>query len=275
MGAVMDVPKFAYGTIEAIARAVGELYTGKQLTSLLAEAGVSKIDSEQSNTKWIRIAKSINEGQLSQDNGQPLIELVKVAFNPRNLSISNADSNIGTVRDTVNKNLSLDGFEVLDDGTVITVPKAATIDEAMQRSDQLREYLRRRGAHEEVLKHCRPELLRDDYYEATFESIKGLGDRLRKLTGEDLDGRELVQNVFGRKNLKVKLNEGKTQTERNEQEGTKLLAEGLFAAFRNPAAHETRLEWHISEQDALDIMGLVSLIHRRIDNAEVLQNENL
>ena len=272
----MDVPKFAYGTIEAIARAVGELYTGKQLTSLLAEAGVSKIDSEQSNTKWIRIAKSINEGQLSQDNGQPLIELVKVAFNPRNLSISNADSNIGgTVRDTVNKNLSLDGFEVLDDGTVITVPKAATIDEAMQRSDQLREYLRRRGAHEEVLKRCRPELLRDDYYEATFESIKGLGDRLRKLTGEDLDGRELVQNVFGRKNLKVKLNEGKTQTERNEQEGTKLLAEGLFAAFRNPAAHETRLEWHISEQDALDIMGLVSLIHRRIDNAEVLQNENL
>ena len=171
--------------------------------------------------------------------------------------------------------MSLDGFEVLDDGTVITVPKAATIDEAMQRSDQLREYLRRRGAHEEVLKHCRPELLRDDYYEATFESIKGLGDRLRKLTGEDLDGRELVQNVFGRKNLKVKLNEGKTQTERNEQEGTKLLAEGLFAAFRNPAAHETRLEWHISEQDALDIMGLVSLIHRRIDNAEVLQNENL
>ncbi|WP_428847474.1 TIGR02391 family protein [Mycolicibacterium cosmeticum] len=34
-----------------------------------------------------------------------------------------------------------------------------------------------------------------------------------------------------------------------------LLAEGVFAAFRNPAVHEPKLVWEVSEQDALDVLG--------------------
>jgi hypothetical protein len=40
------------------------------------------------------------------------------------------------------------------------------------------------------------------------------------------------------------------------------MAEGVFAAFRNPAAHEPRLVWEVSEQDALDVVGTLSMIHR-------------
>lgn len=88
----------------------------------------------------------------------------------------------------------------------------------------------------------------------------------------DLDARKLAQSVFGSDNPRLKINQLHSSTDRNEPTGIQLLAEGVFSAFRTPAAHEIRLKWHISEQDALDIMGLISLIHRRVDNAEHLQN---
>ena len=182
---------------------------------------------------------------------------------------------IDVARNDVNAIMSFDGLSVAEDGRVKRITKTKTISEARRRSDQLRTLLLERGAHEEVLKHCRPELLKEDYYEAAFESIKGLAERLRLITRTDLDARKLAQAVFGGDSPRLKINQLRTSTDRNEQTGTQLLAEGVFSAFRNPAAHETRLKWHISEQDALDIMGLVSLIHRRVDNAEHIQNLGL
>lgn len=46
---------------------------------------------------------------------------------------------------------------------------------------------------------------------------------------------------------KIRLNSGASESERNEQVGVASLAKGLFSAFRNPAAHEPRSCWQISE----------------------------
>jgi uncharacterized protein (TIGR02391 family) len=43
---------------------------------------------------------------------------------------------------------------------------------------------------------------------------------------------------------------------------------GLFAAFRNPQAHEPQIVWSMSEQDALDVLGTLSMIRRRLDAAK-------
>ncbi len=37
--------------------------------------------------------------------------------------------------------------------------------------------------------------------------------------------------------------------------------------FRNPTAHEARINWDMKKEDAEDLLSLVSLIHRRIDAA--------
>lgn len=68
----------------------------------------------------------------------------------------------------------------------------------------------------------------------------------------------------------VMINPGHTETQRNEQRGVALLAKGLFAGFRNPAAHEPRLHWSVSEHDALDVWGTLSLVRRRLDIAALL-----
>lgn len=45
------------------------------------------------------------------------------------------------------------------------------------------------------------------------------------------------------------------------------LLKGLFGMFRNTTAHAPKITWRIEEQDALDILSLISLVHRRLDNA--------
>jgi hypothetical protein len=41
----------------------------------------------------------------------------------------------------------------------------------------------------------------------------------------------------------------------------------LHRTIRNPLAHNPRLEWDMTEQDALDILTTISLVHRRLDMA--------
>jgi uncharacterized protein (TIGR02391 family) len=52
-----------------------------------------------------------------------------------------------------------------------------------------------------------------------------------------------------------------------EQRGFMNLLKGLFGTFRNTAAHAPKITWKIDEQDALDILSLISLVHRRLDSA--------
>ncbi|WP_235490095.1 TIGR02391 family protein, partial [Achromobacter sp. DMS1] len=58
-----------------------------------------------------------------------------------------------------------------------------------------------------------------------------------------------------------------TESEKSEQKGFANLLIGLFGAVRNPLAHAPKTNWPMSEQDALDILTLVSLIHRKLDGA--------
>ena len=58
-----------------------------------------------------------------------------------------------------------------------------------------------------------------------------------------------------------------TETEKSEQKGFANLVKGMFGTFRNVTGHAPKTTWPISEQDALDLLPLVSYIHRRIDAA--------
>ncbi len=46
---------------------------------------------------------------------------------------------------------------------------------------------------------------------------------------------------------------------------------GLFKTFRNPAARAPKVDWATSRSDALDMLTLASMLHRRLDEADVRQ----
>ena len=60
-----------------------------------------------------------------------------------------------------------------------------------------------------------------------------------------------------------------TEWERTEQTGLATLLKGLFGTFRNPTAHAPKILWATSRTDALDMLTLASMLHRRLDAAIV------
>jgi uncharacterized protein (TIGR02391 family) len=262
--AASTITPFGHGSIENIARIIGELYTGPELTRILAAVGMPD-PLGSSATKWKRVAASMQDKQYAQRDGRPILAVITAAMKPD--MIWDRQAKAAVARDELTQVLSLSGYQVRADGRIGHAERAATASEASARSERLRKLLEARDAHPEVIRHCREELLRTDHYEAVFEAVKGLGARLRQKSGLDEDGRALVQAALRGKQPRVLLTSCSTVTERNEQEGVALLAEGVFAAFRNPAAHQPRLVWEVSEQDALDVLGTLSMIHRRLDAA--------
>ena len=112
------------------------------------------------------------------------------------------------------------------------------------------------------------ELLDENYFHAVFESTKGVAERIRLMSGLTADGAELVNKAFSIQSPILVLGPLATESEKSEQKGFSNLLVGLFGAVRNPLAHAPKTNWPMSEQDALDILTLVSLIHRKLDRAE-------
>lgn len=264
------VPVFSSGTVEKVAKLIGEVYSGRQITSLLLDVKCGRFDPGEGITKWKRIDEAISRQQVAQGDGRPLLAVACKAVEPGRLMSAEYPEAAEHLHEELDTVLSIEAYGLTDDGRARKLARKATFEEARNKALSLREHLQKRGSHEEVLKHCREELLQDvsDYYELVFEAAKGLEDRIRLLSNSTLDGRNLPQNVLGSKNRTVPINSGATKTQRNEQDAVALFVEGVIAGFRNPQAHETRLRWTVTREDAQDVLGLLALIHRRLDTAE-------
>ena len=131
----------------------------------------------------------------------------------------------------------------------------------------MRSELARRKVHHDVLQFCKAELLQNNYSHAVFEATKSVAEKIRQRTGLTSDGAELVDEAFGLKSPLLAINTLRTETEQTEQKGFANLVKGVFGVFRNVTAHAPKITWPIDEQDALDLLSLVSYVHRRLDTA--------
>lgn len=94
-----------------------------------------------------------------------------------------------------------------------------------------------------------------------------MADKIREKSGLTSDGSQLVDEAFGGNSPLLAFNTLLTPTERSEHTGLMNLLKGLFGIFRNTTAHAPKIKWVINEQDALDMLSLTSLLHRRLNNA--------
>ena len=111
------------------------------------------------------------------------------------------------------------------------------------------------------------EIATDNYFHTVLEAMKSVTAKIRTLTGIYTDGAELIDNTLLGKNRCLAINSLKTDSERGEQTGFGNLLKGLYGTFRNPTAHEPKIEWQVSEEDALDVLSVLSYVHRKLDKA--------
>jgi uncharacterized protein (TIGR02391 family) len=87
------------------------------------------------------------------------------------------------------------------------------------------------------------------------------------MTGLTIDGAELIDKALGIKNPLLAINTLRTETEKTEQIGFSMLLKGIFGTFRNVTAHAPKIKWQMPEDDALDLLTMVSFAHRKLDSA--------
>jgi uncharacterized protein (TIGR02391 family) len=173
-------------------------------------------------------------------------------------------------RSELNVVLAFVGLELREDGRFQRSTHAQTLSEAQQRAGRLQAALKNRNVHPDVLRFCRAEFLEENCFHAVLEATKSVADKIRRRTGLTSDGVALIEASLGGDPPVLRINPFLTDTEKGEQRGFVSLARGLFGTFRNPVAHAPKIEWALSEADALDLFALASYVHRRIEGSNVV-----
>ena len=261
------IQKFPHNSLESICDVLGDTNNGLTGTEIGKYLARCRIPDGITSTKRIRLYEALSAKQASDDCGNCVIQLIHVVMDPVNHT-KDPDW-FESRRVELNQVLSFSGIALGEDGKCRLIKAAKTLSEAAQKAERLRRKLQERGVHGDVLEFCQARLLEDNYFHAVLEASKSVAEKIRQRTGLIEDGATLVDKVFGFRNQIpfLAFSQLQTETQKSEQTGLMNLMKGVFGTFRNPTAHEPQIRWPISEQDALDLLTMVSFLHRRIDNA--------
>ena len=267
------VPTFGAEHLVSIARILADTtegLKGSQIEQLLRQCRIP--DPTPAITKWKRLYNALVQLQNERQFGNHVVVVINRVMDP--VQYTSDPQSFRTRRDQLNAVLSFSGLYIGDDGKVRWSQKAKNLDEALERAGRLQASLVNRGVHSDVLQYCRAELLRENYFHAVLEATKSIGAKIRSVSGLTSDGTKLAQAAFGLPKdgspPVLAINDLNTDTDRGEQRGFMNLLIGFFGTVRNPLAHNPKIEWPMEEADALDILTMASLIHRKIDRARKL-----
>ncbi len=104
------------------------------------------------------------------------------------------------------------------------------------------------------------------YDSAVTEAMKSVEVRVRDLTGLQRSGAPLMQEAFKPKEPRLDVAVETGRSGDDEREGYFYLFRGAMIGIRNPKAHE--LSRGDDPDEALEVLALASLLHRRLDIAE-------
>ncbi|MFO1459290.1 MAG: TIGR02391 family protein [Verrucomicrobiota bacterium] len=263
------IPPLDETKLEAICEVLGETdggLTGSEIARYLRACDIP--DLSPTSTKRHRLYDALRAKQREDRCANNVFGFVTKVMNPV-LYHANADS-YDSFRARLNTPLAFCGYQVNERGEISPVTAARTLTEAEQRANRLQGELRRRMVHPDVLRFCRAELVQENYFHAVLEATKSVSEKVRAKSALTSDAGELVTKAFSLGQVGMPFlafNSLRTDTEKSEQSGLMNLFLGMFGAFRNVTAHGAKISWNITEQDALDLLTLVSMLHRRLDAA--------
>lgn len=258
---------FTQDQLEAIAGALGDTESGLTNTEIALLLASAKMVDPGKMTKRVRIYNAFAESQNSKLNRTHILEFIRLAMSPARYS--REPFRFEPMRALLNQALAFAGLVVDETGRLSSSDRAMTLPQAQRRARELRADLVGRGVHPDVLAFCRAELLADNYFHAVQEAVKSVADKMRKKSGLSDDGVALVDRALSGEAPILAINGRSTPSERSEQNGFANLVKGAFGMFRNPTAHEARIYWIMTKEDAEDLLTIVSLIHRRLDAVHV------
>lgn len=269
------ISPFKISTLEIIANTIADIdpnITGSVIHRILLQSQIEDVSySEQFLAKRKKLFNAFEKYQNDYKCANSIVLFIQNVLSPQRY-VNNQDM-YNKLKSEVNKQLAFEGLSINDSNQIISIAKASKISDVQVKVDGLKSKLTEQGAHQLVFAYCNSELLANNYFHAVLESSKGLIKRIQELAGVKYDGQNLIENVFKDDNPILIINNFQSKSEKDEHRGFRNLLIGIVAMFRNPSSHELKVEWSMSEQDALDIMAMISYCHRRLDKAQKIRLE--
>ena len=255
-------------TLEQISKVLDEL-TNSEITHELKK--VCLTDPSYGETKWVRLYNAFVEYQNTHHCSDSILQFCINYFKPVRF-VNKNPTLFEKQRTRFNRAACFDGWEISEEGKLLHRAKTTTISKAEERAHLLQLELENRSTHSQVFKYCTPEILHDDYFHIVEEAVKGLFERVRDISGvNNEDGAGLIDKVLGEKSPIILINNFQSKSEISEHKGFSSMLKSLYSLFRNPEAHSPRERWQIDKVDTLDILGIISLCHRKLDRAYRIQ----
>lgn len=269
----MIIPPFSSSTLESLSDIIGETVnglSGTQIHRFILQANMEDISyNERFISKRKRLYDAFVHELKTHHCSNNIVLFLQLVLYPARY-VDNPEL-FNTRRLAVNKQLAFEGIEIDDTGKAVALKeKASRLEDIELRVKGLKNKLEQRNAHNAISAYCKAELISDNYFHAVLEASKGLFQRIRDISGVEADGNRLIERVFSSYPVVI-INNFTSQSEKDEHTGFCNLLKGLCSMFRNPFSHEPKVEWPISEQDALEILGIISYCHRRLDNAHKIK----
>ena len=262
----MKCEKLSDSIIESVSKIMTNYASGSEIDSLFRQCNI--IDTSGESTKWKRISRTFIALQDKTGTSNNFLDFIQKWAEPARYISSKIDYQ--QILSDINRPLMLAGLGVGEDGRLRNVDKASTISEVHQRTRNLYSRLISRNIHPDVMKYCKDEYLNEDYFHAVHEAAKSLCQKIRDKTGINKDGSDLINYSFSKDNPKLALNFLETQTELNEQIGLKEMLNGIIHMIRNPTAHELRRDWIFKEEAAVEILTIISFLHKKLDECTLI-----
>lgn len=259
----MVITKFDDLALKNFACVLAGILTHGKITEMLA---LCNIPQAEGANKQDRIYYAFKRIQDSNGCGNNVIDFIQKTITPKRY---NDNQEFENDKAAINEKLLYEGFEINEKGQVQLCKKAQTISEAKERSQKIKTKIRGMRIHSEIIKYCDEEWLNEDYFHAIEEVAKSVFDRLRNMTGIQQDGSALATSCFslGSTGLPIlALNRLETESEKSEQKGFMNFCTGFYGLYRNPKAHNARVNEDVKLEQFAEVLVVASIIHERLDH---------
>ncbi len=243
-------------TMEEVARSIGDTYTAAQLPRYLRESGIPEdaVPDAVTGDKWqyaFGVLESLHEGGSAARRA--LREFIGGWLDGRHHAPPPTD-----VRRRIVALLAQQGWHVRDGRLVIgerlfVEPGTVT---PLGRDARL-------AAMHPELRQVTERFVENHLDVAIFEAFKAINNRVKAMTGLDLDGSRLMDAALSGTSPKIQFGDLSTQTGRDIQQGLYFLFKGAVQGIRNPDAHEQFKQ--LDEEEGLEELAFASMLMRRLD----------
>lgn len=259
----MMIARFDDLALKKISDVLAGILTHGKITDMLA---LCNIPQAEGSNKSDRIYYALKRIQDRNNCGNNVMDLIQKTITPKRYDDYQEFENH---RASINEKLLYEGYEINEKGEILQCKKAQTIPEAKERSQKIKTKIRGMRIHSEIIKYCDEEWLNEDYFHAMEEVAKSVFDRLRQMTGIQQDGSALVTACFslGQSGIPIlALNKLETESEQSEQKGFMNFCIGFYGLYRNPKAHNARVNDEVKLEHLIEVLVVASIIHERLDN---------